>query len=211
MASFSTPSPPDPQSLTQLKQQQQPPPQGAVQNQLIPAVASPSDMHSFQNIILEVLRRRENKEIPFVPIGLPQFAPTKEELMIKRMFESCAFKSGMSCVLGFALGGAFGLFTAGIDPMSTMTTETPTTKMVLKEMKARTISYGKNFALVGAMFAGTECTVESIRGKSELLNGTLSGAIVGGVLGLRAGLQAGVLGAVGFALFSTAIDYYLRH
>lgn len=64
--------------------------------------------------------------------------------------------------VGFALGGAFGLFTAGIDPMSTMTTETPTTKMVLKEMKVRTLSYGKNFALVGAMFAGTECTLESV-------------------------------------------------
>lgn len=46
--------------------------------------------------------------------------------------------------------------------MSTMTTETPTTRMVLKEMKARTISYGKNFALVGAMFAGTECCLESV-------------------------------------------------
>jgi import inner membrane translocase subunit TIM22 len=54
------------------------------------------------------------------------------------------------------------LFTAGIDPMSTMTTETPTTRMVLKEMKARTLSYGKNFALVGALFAGTECCLESV-------------------------------------------------
>lgn len=63
---------------------------------------------------------------------------------------------------GFALGGAFGLFTAGIDPMSTMTTETPTTRIVLKEMKSRFFSYGKNFALVGCMFAGTECCLESV-------------------------------------------------
>lgn len=63
---------------------------------------------------------------------------------------------------GFALGGVFGLFTAGVDPMSTMTTETPTTRIVLQEMKNRSLSYGKNFAMVGAMFAGTECLLESV-------------------------------------------------
>lgn len=46
--------------------------------------------------------------------------------------------------------------------MSTMTTETPTTRMVLREMKTRAMSYGKNFALVGALFAGTECCLESV-------------------------------------------------
>lgn len=66
------------------------------------------------------------------------------------------------CLAGFALGGVFGLFTAGVDPMSTMTTETPTTRMVLQEMKNRSLSYGKNFAMVGAMFAGTECLLESV-------------------------------------------------
>lgn len=80
----------DQKSLTQ---------QQTVRNQLLPAL-TPSGMDSFQSIILEVLRRKENKEIPFVPIGFHQFAPTREELLIKRMFESCAFKSGMSCVLG---------------------------------------------------------------------------------------------------------------
>ncbi len=66
-----------------------------------------------------------------------------------------------NAVPGFALGGAFGLFTAGIDPNITGT-ETPTVKLVWKEMKARTISYSKNFALIGAMFAGTECLIESV-------------------------------------------------
>lgn len=63
--------------------------------------------------------------------------------------------------IGFALGGAFGLFTAGIDPNITGT-ETPTMKLVWKEMKLRTSSYAKNFAMVGAMFAGTECIIESV-------------------------------------------------
>ena len=65
-------------------------------------------------------------------------------------------------ILGGLLGGAFGLFTAGIDPMSTMSTETPTTRMVLKEMKVRATSYGKNFAVFGCAFAGTECVIESV-------------------------------------------------
>ncbi|KAK7088366.1 mitochondrial import inner membrane translocase subunit Tim22-like [Littorina saxatilis] len=143
--------------------------------------------------------------------GIPQPTQTKEEVFVHSIFESCMFKSTASCVMGFALGGAFGLFTAGVDPMSTMTTETPTTRMVLKEMKNRSLSYGKNFAMIGAMFAGTECLLESYRGKSDLANGTLSGAIVGGVIGFRAGLKPGIIGAAGFAAFSAVIDYFLRH
>ena len=179
----------------------------------------------------------------------------KEELIIRSVMDSCLFKSVISCVAGqdciyrifnqqvfpgFAFGGVFGLFTASVDPMSHLVgpNETPTTRMVLKEMKTRMISSGKNFATIGALYAGTECTIESVdlinsilnvifqyRGKTDILNSTISGAIVGGVLGFRgkllqwfflliiipAGAQAAVLGAAGFALFSTAIDYYMRH
>ena len=66
--------------------------------------------------------------------------------------------------IGFAFGGLFGLFTASVDPMSTIAgaNETPTTRMVLKEMKSRVWSTGKNFATIGALYAGTECTIESV-------------------------------------------------
>ncbi|ESO91626.1 hypothetical protein LOTGIDRAFT_97403, partial [Lottia gigantea] len=133
----------------------------------------------------------------------------REELMVQSLFESCIFKATTSCVIGFALGGVFGLFTASIDPASTISPEPLTLKATAREMKARSLSYGKNFAIIGAMFAGTECCLESHRGKSDLLNGTLSGAIVGGVLGVRAGVKAGLISAAGFAAFSTVIDYYL--
>jgi len=59
------------------------------------------------------------------------------------------------------MGAVFGLFTAGIDPNITGS-ETPTVQLVAKEMKMRTVLYAKNFALLGAMFAGTECLIESV-------------------------------------------------
>ncbi|CAH1802294.1 unnamed protein product, partial [Owenia fusiformis] len=136
----------------------------------------------------------------------------REEYYILKFSETCAFKSGMSCVLGFGIGAAFGLFTAGIDPLSTVTgSETPTTRAVFQEMKTRSLSYGKNFALVGCMFAGSECLIETYRGKTELLNGTMAGGFTGGIIGLRAGIKPGLIGAAGFAAFSTAIDYWLRY
>ena len=149
----------------------------------------------------------ENKQ-RFVPIGTPlpnvPAAQPVEHVRVQQFFESCTFKTGISCVggtlhltcqvlnmplnsiemfyiklfcvkmirtkqfvtllhlsTGCVIGGAFGLFTAGIDPNITGT-ETPTVRLVLKEMKARTVSYAKNFALIGAMFAGTECVIESV-------------------------------------------------
>jgi len=63
---------------------------------------------------------------------------------------------------------------------------------------------------LGAMFAATECTIESYRGKTDWKNGTMAGGITGGLIGLRAGIKGGLLGAAGFAAFSTIIDYYLR-
>ncbi|XP_067940424.1 mitochondrial import inner membrane translocase subunit Tim22-like [Watersipora subatra] len=137
----------------------------------------------------------------------------KEEAMVHAAFESCLFKSALSCFAGFGIGVLFGVFTASVDPMSTYSTasdQPPSTREYLREAKARSMSYGKNFAVVGMMFAGIECTMETIRGKSELANGTYSGAITGGLLGFRAGPQAAVVGAAGFAAFSTVIDYYLR-
>lgn len=67
---------------------------------------------------------------------------------------------------GFVLGGAFGVFTAGIDtnvgfdPKDPL--RTPTAREVLKDMGQRGMSYAKNFAIVGAMFSCTECIIESV-------------------------------------------------
>ena len=60
------------------------------------------------------------------------------------------------------LGGAFGLFTAGLDPAITDDPTKQTAKEAAKEMTQRARSYAKNFAVVGAMFAGTECLLETV-------------------------------------------------
>ncbi|NXW31194.1 TIM22 translocase, partial [Phaetusa simplex] len=166
--------------------------------------------------------------------GIPSPPKSEEQKMVERAMESCAFKAALACVLwclrgmrcwsqgsfytlsftGFVLGGAFGVFTAGIDTNVGFDPKdpyrTPTAKEVLKDMGQRGISYAKNFAIVGAMFSCTECVVESYRGKSDWKNSVISGCITGGAIGFRAGLKAGVIGCGGFAAFSAAIDYYLR-
>ena len=66
---------------------------------------------------------------------------------------------------GYGLGAVFGLFTAGVGPSmpNHMTgVADQSAKAILKDMKSRAVSFGKNFGVVGLMFSGTECLVESV-------------------------------------------------
>ncbi|KZM28662.1 integral component of membrane [Ascochyta rabiei] len=80
----------------------------------------------------------------------------------------------------------------------------------LRDMYRSSISSGKNFAKVGAIFSGTECAIEGLRAKNDLYNGVAGGCITGGVLARNAGPQAVAVGCAGFAVFSAAIDAYMR-
>ena len=151
--------------------------------------------------------------------------------------ESCVGKTAISGVMGFALGGAFGLFMASVrspqtvwlshtyaiqmqydTPLATSPNAAAITSLPLKEqlkrgfkdMGARSYSSAKNFGKVGAIFAGTECCIEGYRAKNDLANGVMAGCITGGVLAAPAGPQAAALGCAGFAAFSLAIDSYMR-
>ena len=79
-----------------------------------------------------------------------------------------------------------------------------------KDMGSRSYSSAKNFAIVGALFSGTECCIEGLRAKNDLTNGIAAGCVTGGILGAQAGPQAALLGCAGFAAFSAAIDAYMR-
>ncbi|KAI9783393.1 MAG: Mitochondrial import inner membrane translocase subunit tim22 [Geoglossum umbratile] len=149
--------------------------------------------------------------------------PEQQQQMIERnmrtAMESCVAKVIMAGGMGFALGGAFGLFMSSMSydtPMSAQGSQLADLPMReqlrrgFKDMGTRSFSTAKNFALVGAVFSGTECVIEGYRAKNDITNGVVAGCITGGVLAAKAGPQAAAVGCAGFAAFSAAIDYYMR-
>ncbi|KAH7318411.1 mitochondrial inner membrane translocase subunit Tim17/Tim22/Tim23/peroxisomal protein PMP24 [Stachybotrys elegans] len=133
--------------------------------------------------------------------------------------ESCFGKMAMSGVMGFGLGGVFGLF------MASMSYDTPyggampnqpsiplkeQLRIGFKDMGTRSWSMAKNFGRVGGLFSGIECGVEGLRAKNDLWNSAASGFLTGGILARNAGPQAMALGGMGFAAFSVAIDAYMH-
>ncbi|KZC14628.1 PREDICTED: mitochondrial import inner membrane translocase subunit Tim22 [Dufourea novaeangliae] len=154
-------------------------------------------------------RFRENIIIPRT-VG-PVQIKSNEEKRMESIAESCTFKSICSCVIGYALGGVIGLFTASVNPNYAAVEKQQSAREVLREMGSTTSSYAKNFAIIGCVFTAIECSIESCRGKNDWKNTAYAGGLTGGILGLRAGVKAGIIGAAGFAAFSTAIDYYMTH
>ncbi|RMJ26602.1 hypothetical protein PHISP_02534 [Aspergillus sp. HF37] len=146
----------------------------------------------------------------------------QEQAMVKTMqsaMESCPIKTAMSGTMGFGLGGVFGLFMASMSYDSALTPQgqeisnLPWREQVrrgFKDMGSRSWSSAKNFAIVGALYSGTECCIEGLRAKNDLTNSVTAGCITGGILGAKAGPQAAGAGCVGFAAFSAAIDAYMR-
>ncbi|KAJ8043146.1 Mitochondrial import inner membrane translocase subunit Tim22 [Holothuria leucospilota] len=150
-------------------------------------------------------KRFNNAERSF---GFPQAQQSTEQLTVERAMESCVFKSGISGVLGFGLGALIGLFAASVDPVDPDQAAKQRARDVLKDMGKRSFFHAKNFAVIGAMFAGTECVIESYRGQNDWKNSPFAGCVTGGLIGYRAGLKPAIAGCVGFAAFSAAIDHY---
>lgn len=88
---------------------------------------------------------------------------------------------------GYGLGAVVGLFTSSLMPNVTdpMAQQNQTAREIMREMKNSMLSYAKNFAILGAVFSGIECCIESARGRSDWKNGTYAGGVTGGLIGLR--------------------------
>ncbi|KAH8888721.1 Tim17-domain-containing protein [Thozetella sp. PMI_491] len=163
------------------------------------------------------------------PSAPGQFNPQDPEVqkyaaMMSGAMESCYTKTVMSGVMGFGLGGLFGMFMASMaydTPFHTAgagTNATPISSLPLRrqlqvgfrEMGARSWSTAKNFGMVGALFSGIECGIEGLRAKNDLGNGVAAGCLTGAILARNAGPQAAAFGCAGFAAFSAAIDAWMR-
>ncbi|KAI0398312.1 Tim17/Tim22/Tim23/Pmp24 family-domain-containing protein [Xylariaceae sp. FL0594] len=144
------------------------------------------------------------------------------------MMESCFGKAAISGVMGFGMGGLFGMF------MASMAYDTPyhapggvpgapgaakpigelpwrqQLRVGFKDMGSRSYSTAKNFGKVGLLFSGIECGIEGFRAKNDLANGVAAGCLTGGLLARNAGPTAAAGGCAAFAAFSAAIDAYMR-
>jgi len=130
------------------------------------------------------------------------------------ILENCVTKSILSAVMG----GCFGFIFGGVFGFNNVTAEEaarPFVRQILdgvKLMMSNGWSMGKNFAVVGAVFSGTECAIEQYRGKNDMWNSLSAGCITGSAFAIRVGPKAMMLGCAGFAAFSYAIDYFTgRH
>ncbi|KAI8814563.1 Tim17/Tim22/Tim23/Pmp24 family-domain-containing protein [Cladochytrium replicatum] len=139
----------------------------------------------------------------------------QQEAFMQAVFESCPAKTTMAGVGGFGLGALFGLFMssmetqAGNDEFLKMTTKEQF-RYTLKDMGRRMYSSARNFGTMGAIFAGTECVIETFRGKHDIYNGVVGGCITGAMLAANGGPQAMAMGCGGFAVFSYAMEKYMH-
>lgn len=55
-----------------------------------------------------------------------------------------------------------GLFTSSVNPNVAAVEKQQTAREILREMKTTTLGYAKNFAVIGFVFSGVECAIESV-------------------------------------------------
>ncbi|KAJ2616511.1 Mitochondrial import inner membrane translocase subunit tim22 [Coemansia sp. RSA 1365] len=140
-------------------------------------------------------------------------ATQEERAAAANVTDSCAFKAGFSGIAGYGIGAVFGLVLSGIEfssPVDTTASTKQQIKTVFKDMGNKSLSSAKNFALMAAIYSGSECMIESYRARNDIYNSIAAGCVTGGALGMRSGPRAMAVGCAGFAAFSAAIDLYMH-
>ncbi|KAJ2757186.1 Mitochondrial import inner membrane translocase subunit tim22 [Coemansia pectinata] len=136
-----------------------------------------------------------------------------ERAAASKVTDSCAFKAGFSGVAGYGIGLVFGLVLSGIEfssPVDTSASTKQQIKTVFRDMGTKSLSSAKNFAIMAAIYSGSECMIESYRAKNDIYNSIAAGCVTGGTLAVKTGPRGMAMGCAGFAAFSAAIDWYMH-
>lgn len=146
--------------------------------------------------------------------------PSPERMMQEDIMSNCFIKTALAGVMGGVSGVALGLFFAALEnshggmdgPMS----DTPkTTRMVLREMawnmREKSVSYAKAFALFGSIYSFNECVLEKFRAKHDMWNPALAGCATGAMLAHGGGPKAMCIGCGAIGAFNIAIERFLNH
>jgi hypothetical protein len=137
---------------------------------------------------------------------------------IETFRESCPVQVVTHGIMGFAVGGMFGLFMSSINPAAAAdaasttgtTFSSQTVKSIFRDMATNTWRTAKNLGMVAALFSGIECILETHRAKHDIYNTAIAGCTSGAILGARGGPKGVLYGCAGFAAFSTAVEYFLQ-
>lgn len=156
----------------------------------------------------------------YADMTVEEQAEAGAQAMVEFM-QSCPGKTAAAGIMGFGLGGVFGVF------MSSLSYDTPSgysevskishlpfrqqMRLQFTDMFKRSYASAKNFGKVGGVYTGFECCIESLRAKDDMYNSLSAGALTGATLAIRSGPVGAAVGALGFSLFSLAIETYLRY
>ena len=147
---------------------------------------------------------------PSGPMQSGPYPPEVPQEVVNIVKEGCVPQVILGTFAGGVMGAALGLFLGalGSDPgmqFHTSGKDLPSAP-VWDQMRVswratgkRAIGMGQNFAVITAIFQGTECVVEKYRGKHDVMNSMISGCAAGAALSAKSGPLMMTGGCVGFA------------
>lgn len=119
--------------------------------------------------------------------------------------DSIFFRTGTALVTGLVAGSIWGSVVAAWQdvPAVERNVALPALKKTLRIMG----NYGATYGAVAGVFALTDASVETLRGKKDMWNGVIGGLAAGTVLGFRArSLKIGLAASASLAAVSAIVD-----
>lgn len=120
-------------------------------------------------------------------------------------YDTIFFRTGTALASGLVAGSIWGSVVAAWQDVPAV--ERNIALPALKKTARMMGNYGLTYSAVAGVFAFTDATSETIRGKKDLWNGVVGGLAAGSVLGLRArNLRVGLAASAALATVSAIVD-----